>query len=250
MRNKKKTKIVKIIISIIAITAFIGLIVYLFPVMKNLSTYEGQVAFKEKVNNSGIYGFLILLGLQIAQIFLVILPGEPLEVLAGMCYGAIGGTIFVLGSVLLTTTILFWLVRKYGKKLVYQVFDKEKIDKIENSKIFRNPKYIEYIFAVCFSIIGPPKDLLVYIGALLPIKPLHFILIATFCRLPSIVSSTIVGHNFSQGNWKESIIIYTITFVFTIFTLFIINIFDKEKVTEKALDEVISKPKFSWKRKK
>ena len=52
--------------------------------MKNLSTYEGQIAFKQKIEDSGMLGFLTLLGLQFAQIFLVIIPGEPLEILAGI----------------------------------------------------------------------------------------------------------------------------------------------------------------------
>lgn len=238
MSNKNSIKILKIIVLIFVVVACIGLIAYLFPVMKNLSTHEGQVAFKQKIDESGIFGFLTLLGLQIAQIFLVILPGEPLEVLAGMCYGAVGGTIFILFSVALTTTILFWIVRKYGKKFIYQSFDKKKIDKIENSKIFQNPKLIEYILAICFAVTGAPKDILVYIGGLLPIKPVRFIFISTFFRLPSIISSTIVGEYFSEGNWKVSMIVYGITFAITILVLGIIRIFDKERITEKALDEL------------
>lgn len=238
MKKVNKVKIIKIIVSIFVIIAFIGLIAYLFPVMKNLSTHEGQVAFKERVDNSGIYGFLALLGLQFAQIFLVILPGEPLEILAGMCYGAVGGTIFILFSVALTTTIIFWLVRKFGKNFIYQFFDSNKIDKIEKSKIFQNSKKIEFILIICFAITGAPKDILVYIGGLLPIKPVRFILIATFCRLPSIVSSTIVGEYFSEGNWKVSMLVYAITFMLTILGLVIVRIFDKDKLTKKALDEL------------
>ena len=98
MSEKKKMKLIRTIVLIAAIAVFVGLIAYLFPVMKNLSTHEGQIAFKERVDNSGILGFLSLMGLQIAQIFLVVLPGEPLEILAGMCYGAVGGTIFLLFS--------------------------------------------------------------------------------------------------------------------------------------------------------
>lgn len=237
-KNSKKFKVMKLIIFILAIVIMIGLTIYLFPVMKNLSTHEGQVAFKEKVNNSGIYGFLTLLGLQFAQILLVILPGEPLEILAGMCYGTIGGMLFLFFSVGLTTTIIFGLVRKFGKELIYQNFNKEKIDKIENSKIFQNPKKIEVILAVCFAITGAPKDILVYIGGLLPIKPLRFILISTFCRFPSIISSTIVGEYFSEGNWKVSMIVYGVTFALTIVSLLIIRIFDKDKITEKALNEL------------
>ena len=238
MSEKKKMKLIRMILLIVAIAVFVGLIAYLFPVMKNLSTHEGQMAFKERVDNSGILGFLSLMGLQIAQIFLVVLPGEPLEILAGMCYGAVGGTIFLLFSFFVTTAALFWLVRKFGKKLVYQVFPKEKIDKIEKSKIFQNPKNLEYIFAICFAIVGPPKDFLVYVGALLPIKPWRFICIATFCRFPSIISSTIVGQYFSEGNWKISILIYGITLLITFAILALVRIFDKEKITEKALNEL------------
>lgn len=238
MSEKKKTTIIKVLIFIIAISLFVGIIAYLFPVMKNLSTHEGQIAFKARIEESGVYGFLTLLGLQFAQIFLVILPGEPLEILAGMCYGAVGGTIFIFFSVALTTTLIFLLVRKYGRKFIEQSFDKKKIDKIEKSKIFQNPKNIEFILAICFAITGAPKDILIYVGGLLPIRPIRFILIATFCRFPSVISSTIVGEYFSEGNWKVSLLIYGITFIITILTLVIIRIFDKDKITEKALNEL------------
>ncbi len=236
--KNKKLKIVKFIMFIIVIIAMIGMTVYLFPVMKNLSTYEGQIAFKEKVNNSGVWGFLALLGLQFAQIFLVVLPGEPLEILAGMCYGAVGGMFFIFFSVALTTTVIYLLVRKFGKELIYDSFGKEKIEKIENSKAFQNPKNLEFIFAVCFAIVGTPKDLLTYLGALFPIKPIRFIAIATFCRFPSIISSTIVGQYFSQGNWKVSIIVYLITFAITFLMIWLVKIFDKDKITQTALKEL------------
>mgnify|MGYP001851463417 FL=1 len=238
MSEKKKTTIIKVLIFIIAISLFVGIIAYLFPVMKNLSTHEGQIAFKARIEESGVYGFLTLIGLQFAQIFLVILPGEPLEILAGMCYGAVGGTLFIFFSVALTTTLIFLLVRKYGRKFIEQSFDKKKIDKIEKSKIFQNPKNIEFILAICFAITGAPKDILIYVGGLLPIRPIRFILIATFCRFPSVISSTIVGEYFSEGNWKVSLLIYGITFIITILTLVIIRIFDKDKITEKALNEL------------
>ncbi len=236
--KNKKLKIVKFIMFIIVIIAMIGMTVYLFPVMKNLSTYEGQIAFKEKVNNSGVWGFLALLGLQFAQIFLVVLPGEPLEILAGMCYGAVGGMFFIFFSVALTTTVIYLLVRKFGKELIYDSFGKEKIEKIENSKAFQNPKNLEFIFAICFAIVGTPKDLLTYLGALFPIKPIRFIAIATFCRFPSIISSTIVGQYFSQGNWEVSIIVYLITFAITFLMIWLVKIFDKDKITQNALKEL------------
>lgn len=233
-----KTKIIKIITSIIVLAVFIGIVIYLFPIMKELSTTEGQILFKQKVEESSVWGAMALFGLQIAQMFLVILPGEPLEILAGMCYGAIGGTVFIFASVLLISTCIFWLSRKLGKKFVYGFFKKEKIDKIENSKIFKNPKIVEYVMLILFLIPGTPKDLLTYIGGLLPVKPLRFILIATFGRFPSVISSTIVGANLSEGNLVMSIIVYAITFALTGIFIFAVNKFDKNKIAKKAMNEI------------
>lgn len=238
MQEKKKKKIINyIVLSIVAII-FILAIIYLAPIMKDISTKEGQLAFKEKIDNLGIWGFFILFGLQVAQIFFVIIPGEPLEVIAGMCYGNIGGTVFIILSVFITTIFIFFAVKKYGRKFVENSFSKEKIDKIENSKILKNPKKVEYIMTILFLIPGTPKDLLVYIGGLLPIKPLRFILISTFARLPAVISSTIAGANIVKGNIKTTIAIYIITFIITSSIILIISIFDKNKETEEALKAI------------
>ena len=232
MKNFKK------IITIIIIIFLVGLTIYLFPVMENLSTIEGQQEFKQMVSNSGIVGFLALFGLQLAQIFLIIIPGEPLEILAGMCYGSVGGTIFIMVSACIISTIIFLLVRKYEKKFVYEFCDKEKIDKIENSKLFQNPQKIEFILLILFLIPGTPKDLLVYISGLLPIKPLKFILISTFARFPSVISSTLVGANIVGGNWKIGVILYAAIVLAVGAIVLIINKFDKDEITKQAIKTI------------
>ncbi len=238
MSRKTKIKIFRIILAVIAIAIIIAVLAYLIPVMKNLSTVEGQEAFKNKVNDSGMIGLLMLFGLQVAQIFLFILPGEPIEILAGMCYGGWGGLLFITISVCIITTGIFFLVRKLGRKFVYDFYNEEKVKKIENSKIFKNPKKIEWIMIILFMIPGTPKDLLVYIAGLLPIKPLRFILISTFARLPSVVSSTFAGNTLMKGDWKSSLVIYAITFLLVGVVVFVINKFDKSKVTQEALKSI------------
>ena len=89
-----------------------------------------------------------------------------------------------------------------------------------------------------FLIPGTPKDLLVYIGGLLPFKPIRFILISTFVRFPSVISSTIAGDNIATGNWKMMLITYGITFLVTGIIIFIVNRFDKNKTTKEALDVI------------
>ena len=129
MSRKEKIIFLKILILIIVFIVICAITLYLFPVMKNLSTLEGKLMFKEKVERSGIFGILSLFVLQISQIFLFIVPGEPVEILAGMCYGFLLGTIFIVFSNIITTSIIYFLVRKYGKRFVYMFCNRRKIHK-------------------------------------------------------------------------------------------------------------------------
>ena len=237
-KDKKKYKILKIVVLIVAILLLIALTIYLFPMAKKLFDEQGREVFKEEIQSSGFTGMLILLGLQGVQILLPILPGEPIEILAGMCYGPIGGFVFLTISVFLITTLIFFTVRKLRRSFVYGVCSEEKIKKLENSKLFKNPKKIEYIMLILFLIPGTPKDLLVYIAGLLPIKPLRFIIISTFARFPSIISSTMAGNSIVEGNWKLGILLYVLIFLLVGIIIFIAEKRDKTKLTKEIIDNV------------
>ncbi len=238
---KNKGLILKIILTIVLIVIVISAIVYIFPVVKNLSTIEGQLQFKEKISNLGFLGMAALFGLQLAQIFLIIIPGEPIEVLAGVCYGGFGGFLFIEISAIIISTMIILLVRKFGNNFIYNFYSKEKIEKLEHNKFLRNPKNIELIMLILFLIPGTPKDLLVYIAALLPIKPLRFILISNVARIPSVISSTFVGANFLEGNWHISLIIYLVTFLLIGILVFITDKYDKNKTAKRVLNSLNSK---------
>ena len=231
----KKSKILKIISLCVVIAIVVGITIYLIPIVKNLSTSEGQEAFKEKVTNSGFIGFLMLFGLQFAQIFLFIIPGEPIEILAGICYGGLWGTVFIMIAAAIISAFIYLLVHKLGRKFIYDFVDKNKIEKIEKSKIFKNPKTIRFIIFILFFIPGTPKDLLTYIAALLPIKPLDFIIISTIARFPSVISSTLAGANLLSGNWHFSLLIYGVTFLLVAIIVLVMRKFDKNKLTDEAM---------------
>ena len=235
MKKINKAKMIKLIALILVIAILLIATIYMIPIMKEIKTPEGQAQFKEKITNSGITGVLILFGLELAQVVLAILPGEPIEILAGVCFGPIWGTIFLMVSVFIVTCLIYFLVKKFGRDFIYEFFPKEKVDKLENSKLLKDEKKIELVMIILFLIPGTPKDLLVYIGALLPMKSSRFIAISTLLRFPSIISSTILGDNILAGKWKVGVIAYAVTFLITFIVIFIVNKIDKNKVTEDVI---------------
>ena len=58
----KRAKAFKYILFIVVVVVIIGLIVYLFPVVRNLSTPEGQLEFKNHVASMGIIRYLAFFG--------------------------------------------------------------------------------------------------------------------------------------------------------------------------------------------
>lgn len=234
-KMSKKTKIFKLVLLGIVLTIAIAVTAYLIPVIKELGTPEGQQAFQTRINDSGFLGILMLFGLQFAQIFLFIIPGEPIEILAGVCYGSLWGTVFIMVSAAIISAFIYVLVHKLGRKFIYDFVSKEKIEKIENSKVFQNPKTIRFLIFILFFIPGTPKDLLTYIAALLPIKPMEFIIISTIARFPSVISSTWAGASLLEGNWQASLGIYGVTFLIVAIVVLIMRKFDKNKITDEAI---------------
>ena len=91
---------------------------------------------------------------------------------------------------------------------------------------------------ILFLIPGTPKDLLVYVAGLLPIKPIKFILISTFARFPSVITSTLAGDRLAIGDWKMSIILYVVILILVAIVVLIINKFDKDKITKDAINSI------------
>ncbi len=238
MKKLNKAKILKLIALILIVVILIAATIYMIPIMKQIKTPEGQSQLKEKITNTGITGILILFGLELAQVVLAVLPGEPIELLAGICFGPIWGTIFLMISVFIVTCIIYFLVKKLGRDFIYEFFSEEKVNKLENSKLFRDEKKIEMVMMILFLIPGTPKDLLVYIGALLPMKSSRFIAISTLLRFPSIISSTIAGENIMLGQWSVVVLAYVVTFLITFIVVIIVNKFDKNKVAEDVIKSI------------
>lgn len=218
--KKRFLKIAHILVLILTLTLLIFITFKLFPMFANLGTTEGQAKFQQDITNQGLEGILYLLGLQLLQILVPILPGEPIEFLAGMCYGTFGGLLLILIGAFLSSCIIFFAVKTFGKTFIDTFLGKDKVEKIQNSRFFTNGKKIEFFLFIAFLIPGTPKDLLTYVAGLLPIRASRFLLISTFARFPSVITSTFAGANLVSGNIHITIITYMLTFVFCAICLY------------------------------
>ena len=141
---------------------------------------------------------LTMLGINIVQVLLAFLPGEPVELASGYAFGFWEGTALCLVASGLATSAIYWATRRWGWKLVGLFFDRSLFDRFSWLK---SAKRLELIMLIVFLIPGTPKDFLTYFAGLTNMSFLPVVLIATFGRIPSIVTSTITASAVGSGNW-------------------------------------------------
>jgi uncharacterized membrane protein YdjX (TVP38/TMEM64 family) len=80
-----------VIFSILFCLATLVMVVLFWPFIGELEDPAYRNAFSSRVSGLGLAGIFILLGLQILQIVIAVIPGGPVELSAGAAYGAWAG---------------------------------------------------------------------------------------------------------------------------------------------------------------
>jgi uncharacterized membrane protein YdjX (TVP38/TMEM64 family) len=220
-KSKKLIALAFIIISVI----FYSLVCY-FIGIPMLSYVSEPEIFRSNVENKGILGYLLYLFLLIFQIIFAFIPGEPFEMIAGYTFGAFKGTLLCLIGSAIGSTIVFFIARKLGTKVVEIFFSDEKINSVS---FLKDKRKMYYLFFFVFFIPGTPKDLLSYVAGLTPIKYLPYLIITTVAKIPSIITSTIGGDAFGDKKYVFAIINFVITAIISLLGLFIYNKITKNK---------------------
>jgi len=165
-------------------------------------------AFPEFVSENVLTSIFLYLAMQILQVVVALIPGEFLEVGAGLAFGWFGGLLMAQLGVALGTILIFIIFRKLGKPLIMRYLGKDKIEKFE--KLNKNPKRDSIIFFV-FLVPGLPKDLLTYAAAFFDISIGRFLALTLIARIPSIVTSTYAGKSIIDGDLLTAAVIFVIT---------------------------------------
>lgn len=155
-------------------------------------------AVRAFVSDHAFVSRLAMLGINIVQVLLAFLPGEPVELASGYAFGFWEGTALCLVASGLATSAIYWATRRWGWKLVGLFFDRSLFDRFSWLK---SAKRLELIMLIVFLIPGTPKDFLTYFAGLTNMRFLPVVLIATFGRIPSIATSTITASAVGSGNW-------------------------------------------------
>lgn len=166
--------------------------------------------FREWVDSHGLWGRVAFVGMMMFQVFVAIIPGEPLEIGAGYAFGVLEGTLLCVLATSLSGTLIFLIVKKFGMKFVTLFVSEEKIHSL---KFLQNTRRLDLIAFLLFFIPGTPKDVLTYIVGLTPMRLSTWIFITTVARLPSVITSTVGGNALGSQEYLFAVIVFAATAV-------------------------------------
>ena len=193
------------LILILSIAVMLGLTLALWNPLINF--IEDPESLSAWIDSAGIWGPIVFMFLNTAQVLLAIIPGGPFEVAAGALFGPWAGTIMCDVAMTAGGMMTFFFVRKFGMKFIELFVDRKEIESVKF--LHTNEKYTSLLF-LFFLFPGTPKDLMCYVVGLTDIKWTTWMLINFVGRFPAILLSALGGSALGEQKYEIVIVAFLI----------------------------------------
>ena len=177
------------------------------PLILELTEPGGVERVVQDVRNAGPGGVLILLGMQFLQVVVAFIPGEVVQVAAGMMYGPWGGAAVVLVGCVISSAFVFFIVHKLGAPFVRAMIPEKWMGKLED---FEGTDKLDVMVFVLFLIPGLPKDVFTYLVPLTDMSMRNFLVLSTVGRIPGILMSTLAADGLMEGDIMRSVLLFLV----------------------------------------
>ena len=224
-----KKLLVKRILQCVAVVLLVSLTGYLCYLAYKLMEGDNLSRLGEFIESFGIWGAVVALLIQVLQVVLAVIPGEPIEIVMGVLYGTVCGCLMCLVGIAIGSCIVFLSVRRLGKNAVEKVMSNEKYKKL---KFLNDPSRRDVLLFILMFIPGTPKDTLTYFAPFTGIPFVRYIIISTVARIPSIISSSYIGSSIMGGNFVRSIIAFAVVGAVSLVGILVYNKIIEDKNRE------------------
>lgn len=211
MEKKEKTKILILRILILAamLTAA-GVCVYLYLRFGKslIGLLKDTGRFKAWIGGFGVWGVVIFLALRVLQTVVKFIPTEPVEIGAGLVWGAFGGLILCLLGNIIGSVVILFMTRRLGMR-VLRLFHLDQ--KLQSMRFLQDREKRNRLLFIFYLIPGTPKDSMTYFVGCTDVNFIEFLILSSIARIPAIVSSTICGAYLGESNYKVAACVFIVT---------------------------------------
>ncbi len=228
------------VVIVLLCTALIFLLIYqsfgtMIPGLIRVLKSGNEKEIADYLSNAGkLDGMLCTIVLQMVQVISIVIPGMPIQIAAGMVYGAFRAFLFTYFGYVSANVIVFAVARHIGTGLVENISFKKKSSWLENKFKTIRP---EFVVSLACLMPAVPNGIVPYLAARTQITYINFTLAVAMGSGIPILLSCLTGHFILKGNYTFSIISIVLLWTLIIFVVrkqdLIFNILDKRGVFRK-----------------
>lgn len=212
MENRRKRfAYIKLAILIFII---VGLPVILFFTCRDtLFSKEWLANLPEFIMQYKGYAAAVLIGIQILQVIICVIPGQPIQLAASYLFGVLKGYLISIIGAVIGAFIAFYIARILGKDALETIFEKEKVN--DYHRKLNSGKGLTAVLLI-YLIPGVPKDLVAYVAGVSDMRIRPFLIVSTIGRSPGMLGSLLTGYFLSSRNYAAIGILAAVTAVILI----------------------------------
>ena len=149
------------LVAFIAISALA--VVFAWPLIADVFSEGGVERLVDSAQHAGAAGVLMMLGVQLLQVIVAFIPGEVVQLAAGVMYGPWWGTLLLLFGCVIGSSIVYALVHRLGAPFVREMVSTKHLDAFRR---FEASGKLDLVVFILFLIPAMPKDVFTYCGQL------------------------------------------------------------------------------------
>ncbi|MBN2851323.1 MAG: VTT domain-containing protein [Clostridia bacterium] len=217
--KKHKIKIVSITTIILMIVVLTIICIDLIPIMRDITAPDANSnSLVTVINAYGPKGVFLLISLEALQVMSAVIPGAPIQILAGLTYGILYGILICVTGNVVGNAIVFIFVRQL--RLTFNFNEIGHPKKARKSKwdfsFIKNSKHLMLMVFLLFLIPGIPNGILPYLFANTKISMTRYLFCVLIAGTPAVLISILVGERISKGDAATAIIIVVIVLVLSV----------------------------------
>lgn len=198
-------------IGFLAFLVLIGIVfVLIWPHLKGIMEPGGLNDLIQEIRSAGPIGFLVLFGLQFLQIVVFVIPGEVVQIAAGMMFGPWLGLLLIIVGCFVASAFIYFLVHLLGAPFVQSIVDDKYLQKLDD---FEESGRLALVVGLLFLIPGFPKDVLTYIVPLTNMNPLRYLVVSNLARIPGVTMTVFAADSLIAGDYLTAGIVFGIALV-------------------------------------
>jgi len=204
-RNKKVIAILKLILLILVVAGVPAFLYFRFG--SEVFSKDAAYRLVEYLRANSRVASLLIIGLQIVQVVICVLPGQPIQFASSYMFGVAKAFALSLIGAVIGTVISFYLAKLLGSDAMHLFFGEEKVK--EYKRKLDSGRGLLLAFLI-YLIPGIPKDLVSYVAGISNMRFGPFLLAATIGRIPGMLGSLLLGHFFGKQDYRAMIILSVI----------------------------------------